>query len=319
LDQHGKAELIRALRREYARASKRKKSRIIDQLVSATGFSRKHMPSPGSMTARRHRRESDAREQGATKPSPRNYSSSGRQPTSSAASACSPSRKNSSKRSSATARSFSLTNRKRSSHLSARPPSTEMTLKGRATTKPGALLKHQTPIRTYADWDGDRPGSLEVTWARTAAPRQRANTPTRSPWPTSEPGGPSAAPSWAAASDSASPPSRRRAGACRSRASPLTRTTTPSSSTHTCSDTASATASHSPALQALQEERPVPCRAEELGRRPKDRRIRALRNSSAARPPPSDLEAACRLSELLPTLAQACLQDKAWRQGPAAL
>jgi hypothetical protein len=35
-------------------------------------------------------------------------------------------------------------------------------LKGRSGTKPGGLLKHQIPIRTFADWDDDRPGFVEV-------------------------------------------------------------------------------------------------------------------------------------------------------------
>lgn len=33
---------------------------------------------------------------------------------------------------------------------------------GRSTTKPGSLLKKQIPIRTFADWDEDRPGFLEI-------------------------------------------------------------------------------------------------------------------------------------------------------------
>jgi hypothetical protein len=32
----------------------------------------------------------------------------------------------------------------------------------RGTTKPGTLLKHQIPIRTFAEWDDRRPGFLEV-------------------------------------------------------------------------------------------------------------------------------------------------------------
>lgn len=36
------------------------------------------------------------------------------------------------------------------------------TLKGRARTKPGTLLKHQIPIRTFADWDDAKPGFLEI-------------------------------------------------------------------------------------------------------------------------------------------------------------
>jgi hypothetical protein len=33
---------------------------------------------------------------------------------------------------------------------------------GISTTKPGTLLKHQIPIRTFAQWDDDRPGFLEA-------------------------------------------------------------------------------------------------------------------------------------------------------------
>ena len=33
---------------------------------------------------------------------------------------------------------------------------------GRSTTKPGSLLKKQIPIRTFADWDEDQPGFLEI-------------------------------------------------------------------------------------------------------------------------------------------------------------
>jgi len=35
-------------------------------------------------------------------------------------------------------------------------------LKGRSRTKPGTLLKHQIPIRTWADWDNAKPGFLEI-------------------------------------------------------------------------------------------------------------------------------------------------------------
>lgn len=35
-------------------------------------------------------------------------------------------------------------------------------LKGRSTTRPGTLLKHQLPIRTFADWDDARPGFVEI-------------------------------------------------------------------------------------------------------------------------------------------------------------
>lgn len=35
-------------------------------------------------------------------------------------------------------------------------------LKGRSGTKPGTLLKHQIPIKTWADWDNAKPGFLEI-------------------------------------------------------------------------------------------------------------------------------------------------------------
>lgn len=36
------------------------------------------------------------------------------------------------------------------------------TLKGRSHTKPGTLLKHQIPIRTFAQWDEKKPGFVEI-------------------------------------------------------------------------------------------------------------------------------------------------------------
>lgn len=42
------------------------------------------------------------------------------------------------------------------------PARREVRIKGRSTTKPGTLLKHQIPIRTFADWDDARPGFLQV-------------------------------------------------------------------------------------------------------------------------------------------------------------
>ena len=37
-----------------------------------------------------------------------------------------------------------------------------MTLRGRTRTKPGSLLKHQIPIRTFADWNDATPGFVEI-------------------------------------------------------------------------------------------------------------------------------------------------------------
>lgn len=37
-----------------------------------------------------------------------------------------------------------------------------VTGKGRSYTKPGSLLKHQIPIHTWRNWDGSKPGFLEI-------------------------------------------------------------------------------------------------------------------------------------------------------------
>jgi len=42
-----------------------------------------------------------------------------------------------------------------------RPARQKSQLKGRGHTKPGTLLKHQIPLRTFSDWDEQRPGFLE--------------------------------------------------------------------------------------------------------------------------------------------------------------
>jgi hypothetical protein len=42
------------------------------------------------------------------------------------------------------------------------PERKKMQLKGRSGTKPGSLLKSQIPIRTWADWDENTPGFVEI-------------------------------------------------------------------------------------------------------------------------------------------------------------
>lgn len=38
----------------------------------------------------------------------------------------------------------------------------KLRLKGRSTTKPGTLLKHQIPIRTFSEWNENTPGFVEI-------------------------------------------------------------------------------------------------------------------------------------------------------------
>lgn len=43
-----------------------------------------------------------------------------------------------------------------------RPERRKYELRGKARTKPGTLLKHQIPIRTFAEWDEQQPGFGEI-------------------------------------------------------------------------------------------------------------------------------------------------------------
>jgi hypothetical protein len=43
-----------------------------------------------------------------------------------------------------------------------RPERLKYQFKGRAHTRPGTLLKHQIPMRTFSEWDDERPGFLEI-------------------------------------------------------------------------------------------------------------------------------------------------------------
>ena len=43
-----------------------------------------------------------------------------------------------------------------------RPERQKYQLKGRRHTRPGTLLKHQIPMRTFSDWDEQQPGFLEI-------------------------------------------------------------------------------------------------------------------------------------------------------------
>lgn len=42
------------------------------------------------------------------------------------------------------------------------PESLKFALKGRGHTKPGTLLKHQIPVRTFSQWNDAEPGFLEI-------------------------------------------------------------------------------------------------------------------------------------------------------------
>lgn len=46
---------------------------------------------------------------------------------------------------------------------------------GLTTTKPGSLLKHLIPVRTFTEWDEERPGCLEIDRSRTVGTPRKGN------------------------------------------------------------------------------------------------------------------------------------------------
>jgi hypothetical protein len=54
-----------------------------------------------------------------------------------------------------------------------KPERRKYELRGRSGTKPGTLMKKQIPIRTFAEWDEQRPGFVEIDLVRAQTPYQR--------------------------------------------------------------------------------------------------------------------------------------------------
>jgi len=169
MDQHSKAELIRVYRKRYQRASKGEKSRIIDAIVEATRYCRKHI-----IRALRQRRTvpKKVRRNRTSRYKPiagileqiwvaSNFLCGKRLApflpillqSLKRHGEISPSKTHEELLSRISAATIDrlLVNAKR-----------DLGAKGRSTTKPGTLLKHKIPIRTFADWDDNAPGFLEV-------------------------------------------------------------------------------------------------------------------------------------------------------------
>lgn len=164
-----KSELVRHYRKQYERASKRDKSRILDTLTEATGYSRKHaiaLLSRPSPSAKRAKRAKPSRYAGIYETLKYVWAASNF--------LCGkrlkpflPDMVNALKRH----KEIKLSKQDEVLLLSASaatidrllaPARKQYNIKGRSTTKPGTLLKHQIPIKTFADWDDKRPGFLEV-------------------------------------------------------------------------------------------------------------------------------------------------------------
>jgi len=170
MTKQGKRELLKAIRPRYRKASKREKSRILDEFVAATGYNRKYaiqlLRNGPSRPSRKRRGRSliygpdvvaalvqvweacghlcgkrlmpflpdmvEALERhGELKLAPET-------------------------RSKLLQMSASTIDRRLKGARS------KLAYRGRSTTKPGTLLKNAIPIRTFADWDEQRPGFVEM-------------------------------------------------------------------------------------------------------------------------------------------------------------
>jgi hypothetical protein len=169
MTQQAKAEIIKHYRKSYRRATKGEKSRIINIIAESTGYSRKHIihalnedvDVPARITRDRVSRYEPIMEPLEKIWAVSNFLCGKRlEPFL-------PELLGSLKRH----QEINLTEQEESLLLSVRSATIDRLLgharaglvpKGRSTTKPGTLLKHQIPIRTFADWNEDEPGFLEI-------------------------------------------------------------------------------------------------------------------------------------------------------------
>lgn len=169
MTQQANAEIIKHYRNQYRRAPRREKSRIIDSIAESTGYSRKHIihalngdvEVPKQIT-----RDRGSRYEPIIKPLEKIWAISNF--------LCGkrlepfvPELVDSLKRHN----EIDLTDEEEALLLSISsatidrllaPARKGLVLKGRSTTKPGTLLKHKIAIRTFADWDENQPGFLEI-------------------------------------------------------------------------------------------------------------------------------------------------------------
>jgi len=164
-----KAELLRRYRKLYQKAQKGERTRILNIIIEATGYSRKHavaLLNHPAKQAKPHRRRKPSRYARVRQTLGYVWAVSNF--------VCGkrlkpflPELVKSLKRH----KEIKLTKEDETLLLSASastidrllaPVRKDMGFRGRSTTKPGTLLKHQIPIRTFADWDQDKPGFLEV-------------------------------------------------------------------------------------------------------------------------------------------------------------
>lgn len=169
MDQHSRSELIASYRKRYKKSSKREKSQIISAIIDATGYCRKYVIRalntdvrvPKKITRTRMSRYAHLYE--ALK---RIWASSnflcGKRLKPFLPMLVKSLKYHKEIKLSKDDEALILNVSASTIDRLLAPARKGMIPKGRATTKPGTLLKHQIPIRTFADWTEDNPGFLEI-------------------------------------------------------------------------------------------------------------------------------------------------------------
>ena len=169
MTRQGKAEVLRHYRKLYQKAGKRERTRILNTITEATGYSRKHAiallnhPTPSAKPARRAKPSRYARIYQTLKYvwAASNFVCGKRLKPFLPEMVASLKRHKEIKLSKEDEAVLLTASAATIDRLLA-PARKQFKLKGRSTTKPGTLLKQQIPVRTFADWDDARPGFLEV-------------------------------------------------------------------------------------------------------------------------------------------------------------
>ena len=169
VDQHSKAELIKTYRKQYKRAKKAEKSRIIGVIIEATLYCRKHVIRALNRDVdvpKRITRLRLSRYEPIVEPLEKLWAVSnflcGKRLEPFLPELLANMKRHNEIQLTAEEEALLLSIKSATIDRLLKPARRGLVPKGRSTTKPGTLLKHQIPIRTFTDWIEDKPGFLEV-------------------------------------------------------------------------------------------------------------------------------------------------------------
>lgn len=166
----GKRELLKAIRPRYLKASKAEKTRILDEFVAVTGYNRKyaigllHNGPPKRSTGKAGRRRQYGPDVVAVLAKVWEASGNlcGKRLRPFVGEMVAVLERHDELMLSQQTRSLLLNMSAASIDRHLQAARTRLPQRGRTTTKPGSLLKDAIAIRTFADWDEDKAGFVEV-------------------------------------------------------------------------------------------------------------------------------------------------------------